>query len=102
MQTPWGESDYIEELARGIFHVTTPSHGGFFLSPSRVAEMPDCFKGATFGDNGPSWYEEDCDAAMVMLVFGMVVEKFGDRREAVLDALRYSHTLALQQYLSKG
>ena len=35
MHTPWGWTQDIEELAEGVWRVTTPSHGGLKLSRER-------------------------------------------------------------------
>lgn len=70
-ETPWGPSSETETtvIADGIISYTTPSHGGFHLSEARQKviqkRFPD-FK--TFG-NGTAWFEEDCDAAVVMVAF---------------------------------
>ena len=70
MNTPWGQSDGIEPLADGILFVTTPSHGGFYVPPELVKNMPYKYLDATFrrqGFNG--FFEEDCDWALVALAF---------------------------------
>ena len=33
VETPWGVADTVKEIAPGISLYTTPSHGGFHLSP---------------------------------------------------------------------
>jgi hypothetical protein len=38
--TPWGSSQSSRELAPGIVRYDTASHGGYYLSPERVAQMP--------------------------------------------------------------
>ncbi len=73
IQTPWGVAETAEKIADGIMFYSTPSHGGFYLSDARMAEMPTAFKARTFikpprGEAG-RWYEEDCDAAMVAVAF---------------------------------
>lgn len=35
MRTPWGSSDYQKQIAKGITRVSTPRHGGFYLSKER-------------------------------------------------------------------
>jgi len=68
METPWGESDSESRFADGITFYTTPSHGGFLLSHERRQQMPETYrKRATFA--GDNWYEEDCDAALVIASF---------------------------------
>ncbi len=60
IHTPWGPSQTVRELAPGIVDVTTSSHGGLRLSPSRWAELRAHFpRFKSFA--GPHWLEEDCD-----------------------------------------
>ena len=66
--TPWGVADSITEIAPGIVSYSTPSHGGYWLSPERVAEMPKPLR--EFKPwAGPGWFEEDCDWSVVALAF---------------------------------
>ena len=70
--SPWGTVDRATPIAEGIVFVSTPSHGGFWLSPARLAEIvkisPRNHK--TFGDYAACWYEEDCEASKVVNAFG--------------------------------
>ncbi len=61
--SPWGAIYNIELLADGIVFVHTPSHGGIWLSESRLAQMPpgEC--------SSDGWYEEDCEAAFPLRRF---------------------------------
>lgn len=71
--TPWGHPDSVTELAPGIVSYSTPSHGGIWLSPERVAEMPKPLREfVPFGgpQAGPGrWFEEDCDWSVVAAAF---------------------------------
>jgi hypothetical protein len=68
VDTPWGVADHIEEIAPGIVSYSTPSHGGYWLSPERIAEMPKPLR--EFQPwAGPGYYEEDCDWSIVCLAF---------------------------------
>ena len=40
VSTPWGWTQDIEELAEGVWRVTTPSHGGLKLSRGAVERNP--------------------------------------------------------------
>ena len=64
--TPWGAPQDQEVIADGIILVTTASHGGIWLSPARVQQMPLAYR-KTFA--GGPWFEEDCDWAMVAVTF---------------------------------
>lgn len=67
MRTPWGDADYEKKYAEGITFYSTPSHGGFKLSPERIAEIPKPLRG--LGGYTESWYEEDCAWAAVAFTF---------------------------------
>jgi len=66
--TPWGIAQTVEDIAPGIQFITTASHGGFKLSAIRRGQMPEVWRNKqTFA--GDNWYEEDCDAALVVASF---------------------------------
>jgi hypothetical protein len=71
VQTPWGISDDVTHFAEGIWFYTTPSHGGFRLSPARLLEMPaELRKGDGMRQYCPAnWFEEDCEASLVVVGF---------------------------------
>jgi hypothetical protein len=66
--TPWGEADHVRQIANGIISFSTPRHGGILLTDARRQEMPAALRDVpTFA--GGNWYEEDCDAGLVVLAF---------------------------------
>jgi len=68
--TPWGRADMVTPYGRGINFYTTPAHGGFKLSEKLNALVPEYFRNAAFAGLGlKGWYEEDCDWAIVAVVF---------------------------------
>ena len=76
IHTPWGWPQDIEELAEGVWRVSTAGHGGLKLSRERWEELPDVvrdtFLNATFA-------EEDCEEPIVRTLLGL-----GDEREREL------------------
>ena len=66
--TPWGIADAATHVAEGITFYSTPSHGGYHLSPERRAAMPPAIRDKETFARG-NWYEEDCDWALVALAF---------------------------------
>lgn len=62
-RTPWGSADVVNHLAPGIASVHTASHGGIKLSPERNAMVPAALRRRS------GWYEEDCEAHIVMMTF---------------------------------
>ncbi|MXY44720.1 MAG: hypothetical protein F4Y50_11820 [Dehalococcoidia bacterium] len=71
--TPWGWTKNIEELAEGVWRVTTPSHGGLKLSRERWDELPAAVRGTMLT---PTFAEEDCEESIVRLLLGV-----GDDRD---------------------
>lgn len=67
--TPWGVVQDRSEIASGIVFVGTASHGGFWLSPDRLAILRANLPWLDRTFSGFPWFEEDCDAAYVMVAF---------------------------------
>lgn len=68
VETPWGPSQMVTEYGIGIKCYECAGHGGFHLSPERMAQLPPTLR-SFVGYGGVSWYEEDCDWAIVALAF---------------------------------
>lgn len=62
--SPWGTVQHSRRFAEGIWFVSTSSHGGYWLSPQRQAELHQV---DSLKDFGPQWLEEDCEACLVYL-----------------------------------
>ena len=71
--TPWGWMKDIEELADGVWRVTTPSHGGLKLSRERWDSLPSALRDAMFTS---TFAEEDCEEPIVRTLLGI-----GDDRD---------------------
>ena len=69
--TPWGPAQDAKQIAPGIVFYSTAGHGGFYLDSERNDLVHDEFKThITFADlRRQGWYEEDCDAAIVIFTF---------------------------------
>jgi hypothetical protein len=68
--TPWGAADHVTLIGDGIAHISTPSHGGFYVPSELNEQIPAEWREASWdGLAKTGWYEEDCDAAMVILTF---------------------------------
>ena len=66
--TPWGMSDFVENIGGGILAVTTPSHGGYYVPREHYDRMPAQLQGSnSYG--GGLWFEEDCEWAIVAFAF---------------------------------
>jgi hypothetical protein len=68
IKTPWGRAITREQVAPGVWVVTTASHGGYYLEPAARERIPLIFQRATF-TRDPAFYEEDCDWAIVARYF---------------------------------
>ena len=74
--TPWGQWDFIREIIPGVWRVNTPSHGGYWVSPEKLAQMPPALRDGVPGempfdttDTAAGWFEEDEEANRVVLAF---------------------------------
>lgn len=63
VRTPWGMSQSATAYGDGITFYSTSSHGGFNVSAERLREMPKALR------TGRQWFEEDCEACLVILAF---------------------------------
>jgi len=70
LDTPWGPAESVQDIGAGILHVTTASHGGYFVPRELNALIPLAWRTHTFVARGMiGWYEEDCDWCLVALAF---------------------------------
>tara|TARA_Y100000310_G_scaffold292993_1_gene322211 strand:+ start:560 stop:874 length:315 start_codon:yes stop_codon:yes gene_type:complete len=66
--TPWGPPQTAVPFGDHIWSISTASHGGFFLDAEANARIPKWFQDRTFNAKGrDGWYEEDSDAALVVV-----------------------------------
>ena len=72
--SPWGQVESAVELAPGIWQVTTPSHGGIWLSDERMELMPKAMWNTAYSK--APWFEEDVDWALVCAIYP---DAFDDR-----------------------
>lgn len=70
--SPWGAIQDAEQIANGIWQVSTASHGGFHVSAERMEAsdfMREWVKHSFNGQGRAGWFEEDCDWSFVLLAF---------------------------------
>lgn len=68
--SPWGKPDHAEEIFAGVWSVSTPSHGGLYVTDQRRKAMDQSLLSLGFnGHTMSGWFEEDCDWCMVALAF---------------------------------
>jgi hypothetical protein len=100
--TPWGKADMVTRFARGINFYSTPGHGGFKVSAELNKRVPIELREQSFGGLGlQGWYEEDCDAYIVITVFSehFTPEEVSNAREALAKYLPVS-TAVLHEKIS--
>ena len=73
IHTPWGYPQHVEELAEGVWRVSTASHGGLKLSRERWEELPAGVRDTLIT---PTFAEEDCEEPIVRTLLGL-----GDARD---------------------
>lgn len=61
--TPWGMSQSVSRFGLGVNFYSTARHGGFHVSEKINLMINRTWR----NDNG--WYEEDCEASIVILTF---------------------------------
>ena len=66
--TPWGWTHDVEELAEGVWRVSTPSHGGLKLSREQWDSLPAEVSDAMLT---PTFAEEDCEEPIVRTLLGL-------------------------------
>lgn len=71
MFTPWGTSQDDRTIAPGIVAVSTPSHGGFWISLERYNQMAPEYQALAYPGltNDGAWFEEDSAWVAVVLSF---------------------------------
>ena len=85
--SPWGRIDGATPLGPEAVFVTTPSHGGIWVTPDALAKIPEPLRATAYSGDG--WFEEDCDWCIPYLVLGL--HRFDgprDRQDRVLAAAR--------------
>ena len=88
IHTPWGWPQDIEELAEGVWRVSTAGHGGLKLSQERWGDLPDVVRDTMLN---PRFAEEDCEEPIVRTLLGLGDER---ERELALKIARYFHRYA--------
>lgn len=102
-RTRWGGVDWSEELGPGIWSVATPGHGGICLSSQRAGALNAEIPGWNSPYSSHFELEEDCDWALVALVWpelfeanaleGAVLTIDGSKRDGyMVPVVRYLET----------
>lgn len=74
--SPWGAVQTCDQIADGIYWVSTASHGGAYVDRALWLTMPEHIRETTFSDGG--FFEEDCDFLLVFHYFEQRLRAFGD------------------------
>ena len=65
--SPWGRPDSQINIADGIASISTPSHGGIWLSQKRYDSLPKALQCNPYG--GSTFFEEDLEAMIIIYYF---------------------------------
>jgi len=83
--SPWGLIDSVTPLGPDAVAVSTPSHGGIWVSPAGLAKIPAPLRATAYSGGG--WFEEDCDWCIPYLALGLhAFEQPAERRDRVRAA----------------
>jgi hypothetical protein len=95
VNTPWGKSDSKVTYRFGVSFVTTPSHGGFMVSPSAQSLLSEAARkrGKQYGSYLA--FEEDCDAYIILL-------EIMHSGEAMPDVLKYLVNIPTRERVLEG
>ena len=69
VSTPWGISQTKSQIAAGIVFYSTAGHGGFHLDEPRFIQLKRTLPSWVSFGGWEGWFEEDCDAAVIPIVF---------------------------------
>jgi hypothetical protein len=67
--SPWGMIDSALPLGPDAISVSTPSHGGIWVSPSGMAKIPEPLRATAYSGDG--WFGEDCDWCIPYQALGL-------------------------------
>jgi hypothetical protein len=85
--SPWGLIDSVTPLGPDAMAVSTPSHGGIWVSPAGLAKIPEALRATAYSGGG--WFEEDCDWCIPYLALGLhAFEEPAERRDRIREAAR--------------
>ena len=96
MDTPWGPPQDAQELAEGIWRVSTAGHGGLKLSLGRWASLPHAVRDAMFHQ---TFAEEDCEEPIVRTLLGIGDDR--DRAMAIRVAEHFERYAPALPYLRR-
>lgn len=115
--TPWGSAQWAYKFCPGFLFVETAGHGGFMISKKwakknltdeaiKVAENPHCRH--PWGDNRILWYEEDCEAEIILFeMFDFLVRevfissKVDEIKDDFIKRLKFSIKRWFPEYAEK-
>lgn len=69
MSTPWGPIQWYHVITQGVVMLSTAGHGGLWISPEKVKELPDEYEPFT---RSKHWAEEDEDAPLALQYLGLL------------------------------
>lgn len=97
-ESPWGRVQSVRHVVEdAVVWVSTAGHGGFWLSPRFHECLQSRHEFETFA--GGPWYEEDCDAAVVVVCFAKAFSSVEVDRAMSLVSARPSYYGAVSEWV---
>jgi len=85
--SPWGVIDSATPLGPDAVAVSTPSHGGIWVTAQALETIPEPLRVTAYSGGG--WFEEDCDWCIPYLALGLhAFEEPAERQDHVRAAAR--------------
>lgn len=107
--TPWGQVQHSTRLAVGIWSVSTASHGGIWLSESRVDQLNEILPilGGKISHyptfcGAAEWWEEDCDWCIPVIAFNLEHYEAACRQLRSMQSMGDKYKRAVRALIAAG
>ena len=100
MSTPWGQSDYKIEYARGLFRINTPGHGGIAVSKGLakriLSDKAIALAGQVMG--GYVFFEEDCAICVAVIDSDFIMQHLAKSHNSDVGEMKAEMTKSVQRW----
>ena len=94
INSPWGTSQHIDKIARGVVFVSTSSHGGLGVSKVFARKvLSDAALLCANYFNGYYWFEEDCQCTIAFLEHPEWAARFNGTADSYKASVERSYPL---------
>ena len=92
MNTPWGISQSVDKITRGVVWTSTAGHGGLGVAKSTARKvLSDAALLCANYHNGYYWFEEDCQCAIAFLEHPEWAARFNGSNDSYKASLERSY-----------